>query len=166
MQNLVPLAAEANEPARENRLVLRVLEVWRRARADYALPLVGSLDASDMGTDAENVFSIDLRNPAGPCFSQIGAAVRVAGWPGEQPALVAHCPEDSVLGLVSQHWREIVDRGVPVTRGGAGVHEGAPVLYRGVLMPLVDAQGRIVVIMGAANWRAVEESHGAPNECG
>jgi len=166
MNNVVPLTKEAPEPARENRLVLRVLEVWRQARLDFAPPLVGSLVAADMGADAEHVFAIDLRHPEGPCFTEIGAAVRVAGWPGERPALISACPEDSVLGLVSQHWREIIDRGVPVTRGGAGVHEGAPVLYRGVLMPLVDAQGRIVAIMGAANWRAVEESHGAPSECG
>jgi len=160
LPSVAPIAVEP-VAVRESRLVLRVLAVWRYARSEDAPPRAGALDADDMGEDADYVFTIDVLHKDGPCFAQIGAAVCPAGWPGEQLALVADCPEDCVLALVAQQWREIADRGVPVTRGGAGINDGQAVLYRGILMPLVDETGRISVILGAANWRAVEESHGA-----
>lgn len=162
MQNIVPITPEASAAIRESRLALRVLAVWRLASAEDELPRAGMLSAADTGEDAAHIFMIEVPRQGGARFSHIGEAVRVAGWPNDAVPLVADCPDDSVLGLVARHWREIVERRVPVTRGGAGVNDGEPVLYRGVLMPLVDADGRISLIMGAANWRAVEESHGAP----
>jgi hypothetical protein len=164
LRYVVPIAPEAPATARESRLVLRVLAVWRYARSDEGPPRAESLHVDDMGDDADHIFVIDVTHAAGPCFTHIGAAVRVADWRGEQRPLVADCPEDSVLGLVAHQWREIVDRGVPVTRGGNGVNDGQAVLYRGILMPLVDETGRISTIMGAANWRTVEESHGAARD--
>jgi hypothetical protein len=148
-------------PVREKRLVNRVLEVWRQARGDDPMPLVGSLPIAEFGADAERIFIIDLLHAKGPCFSYIGAAVRAAAWRGEEEALVAACPEDSVLGLVSRQWREVADRGVPITRGDSGINDGGPVLYRGILMPLANTSGQIVAIIGAANWRAVKESDDA-----
>ena len=164
MRYAVPVVPEAPAAIRESRLVLRVLAVWRNARSEDGPPRAASLRIGDMGDDADHIFVIDVAHPAGPCFIHIGAAVRIADWPGEQLPLVADCPEDSVLGLVAHQWREIVERGVPVTRGGGGVNDGQAVLYRGILMPLVDENGRISTIMGAANWRAVEESHGAARD--
>ena len=164
MRYVVPIATEAPATIRESRLVLRVLAVWRYARDDDGPPRAGSLHVGDMGEDADHTFVIDVTHAAGPCFTHIGAAVRIADWPRERVPLVADCPEDSVLGLVAHQWHEIVDRGVPVTRGGSGVNDGEAVLYRGILMPLVDETGRISTIMGAANWRAVEESHGAARD--
>ncbi len=75
---------------------------------------------------------------------------------------LADCPVESVLGLSSRNWREIIERRVPVTRGGIGRHEGGPVLYRSIMVPLVDPNGGISLIMGAANWRKVEEQDGRP----
>lgn len=161
MENLVPSAPETPAVIRESRLVLRVLTVWRLASAEDELPRAGALSAADMAEDADHIFTIDVPHKGSARFREIGMAVRVSGWPSGETALVADCPDDSVLGLVTRHWREIVERRVPVTRGGTGINDGEPVLYRGVLMPLVDASGRISVIMGAANWRAVQESHGA-----
>jgi hypothetical protein len=160
LQNAVHIEPEVRSPALEKRMVLRVLDVWRRACGEEVLPAAGSLVASDMGADADHVFIIDLLHPAGPCFTQIGAALRLASWPAVEEPLVARCPEKSVLSLVSRHWPEIADRRVPVTRAGGGMNEETSVLYRGVMMPLVDESGRISAIIGAANWRTVEESHG------
>lgn len=161
LHEIFPVAAEASAPVREKRLVNRVLEVWRQARGDDPMPLVGSLAIAGFGEDADRIFIIDLLRAKGPCFSYIGAAVRVAAWRCDEEPMVAACPEDSVLGLVSRQWREVVDRGVPITRGDAGVNDGSPVLFRGILMPLASENGQIVAIMGAANWRAVKESDDA-----
>jgi hypothetical protein len=149
MSPVAPLAANLPAPVREKRLVLRVLELWRQACQDDMPPKVGSLGEADTGEDAGQVFMIDLLHEEGPCFTYIGEALRVDGWPAGGTALVAACPDHSVIGLVGRCWPEIVDRGVPVTRGGISV------LYRSIMAPLIDDHGRIARILGAANWRAV-----------
>jgi hypothetical protein len=161
---LAPKIDEAPAPAKEKRLVLRILELWRDAHDGDELPKIAALTPSDTGDDAPHVYVIDLADPAGPRFTYVGTALQIATWPSAEGALVRHCPDDSMLGLTSSHWDEIVERGVPVTRGGLGQHEGGPVLYRSILVPLADKDGRIAAIMGAANWRMVEEQDGIPVE--
>ena len=155
MSPVAPLAAHAPAPVREKRLVLRVLDLWRQACEGDAPPKLGAIGEADAGEDAPHVFRIDLLDAAGPRFVSIGAALRIAGWPGQDAALVASCPEHSVLGLVGRCWPEIVERGVPVTRGGVASNDGASVLYRSIMAPLVDDHGKIAGILGAANWRPV-----------
>ena len=155
MSPVAPLAAHAPAPVREKRLVLRVLELWRQACEDDMPPKLGAIGEDDAGEDAPHVFRIDLLDAAGPRFVSIGAALRIPGWPGQGAALVASCPEHSVLGLVGRCWPEIVERGVPVTRGGVASNDGVSVLYRSIMAPLADDHGKIAGILGAANWRPV-----------
>ncbi len=164
MQNIVPMPSDAPAPVTEKRLVLRILDLWRRFHVGDQMPLASALTAGETGADAEYVYMIDICHIAGPRFTYIGQALQVPDWPGSKEALIANCPEDSVLGLTSRNWREIVDREVPVTRGGVGRNCGEAVLYRSILVPLADESGRIAVIMGAANWRLVEEQSGTPVE--
>lgn len=160
MSQVVPFASNALTPAHEKRLVLRVLELWRRANQSDELPRAGSVTPANTGADIEYVYMIDVADRASPRFTHIGEALRSDAGPPGHDTLVAECLEESVLGLSSRNWREIVDRRVPVTRGGIGRHEGGAVLYRSIMMPFVDETGRITVIMGAVNWRAVEEQDG------
>lgn len=164
MFEVAPVIDAAPAPVSEKRLVLRILELWRAAQQDDQLPLVASLTPADTGADAEHVYVIDVSDPAGPRLTYVGLALQVASWPSADGVLVAHCPEDTMLALISRHWDEIVGRGVPVTRGGIGQHAGGPVLYRSIMVPLFDESGRLSVIMGAANWRTVEAQDGTPAE--
>ncbi len=157
---IMPMAEQA-APAREKRLVLRMLELWREAHRAERLPQAKALGVADTGSDADHVFTIDAAHKAGACFTYVGDALRPSTWAAPAQALVAHCPNDLILEPASRAWREIVDRGVPVTRGGIGRHSGSLVLYRSILLPLADEEERISIIMGAANWRQVEEQHGA-----
>ena len=159
------MATPASAPQTEKRLVLRMLDLWRRFHQGDQMPQAGTLNPADAGADADHVYMIDISNVSGPRFTYIGQALQVPGWPAVSEALITECPQDSVLGLTSRHWREIVDREVPVTRGGIGRNRGEAVLYRSIMVPLVDESGRIAVIMGAANWRlVVEEQSGTPIE--
>ena len=155
MSPVAPLAVHVPAPIREKRLVLRVLELWRQACAGDLVPRLGAVGEADGGEDAVHMFRIDLLHQAGPRFAYIGEALRIADWPDRSAALVAACPEHSVLGLVGRCWPEIVERGVPVTRGGVASNNGVSVLYRSVMAPLADERGRIAGILGAANWRPV-----------
>ncbi len=162
MSSVIPFAPNSPAPAPEKRLVLRILELWRRAHHTNELPSAASLSAADTGADRDHVYMIDVVYPGGPCFTHIGEALRGADWAQGEPMPLTDCPVESVLGLSSRNWREIIERRVPVTRGGIGRHEGGPVLYRSIMVPLVDPNGGISLIMGAANWRKVEEQDGRP----
>jgi hypothetical protein len=151
-------------PAPEKRLVLRMLELWRRARKDDPLPHASDITVADVGSDAEHVYMIDVLDPAGPRFTYVGSALHAAGGPPSPGTLVAECPDETVLTLTARHWREIVERHVPVTRGGVGRHGGSSVLYRSIMMPLADESGRISTLLGAVNWRALEEQYVTPAE--
>jgi len=151
-----PQAAGAPAARREKRLALRVLELWRQARIDDLAPKAGALQPAHAGEDEPYVFMIELYDGAPPRFTYVGAAVRPAGFPSMSDPLLSECPEDSVLHLVTRDWLEIVERGVPVTRGGKGTNNGKTVRYRGTMAPLVDEDGVICAIIGAANWRATE----------
>ena len=163
MQNLATNTAVAPLVVREKRLVLRVLGVWREARGEELLPFTDMLSPADMGEDADHVFMMDLLNAAGPRFTYVGEALRVGNWAPGSEALITDCPENSVLRLASQPWQEIVNRRVPITRGGPGVNGDVSVLYRSIMTPLVDRWDRISVIIGAANWRVVEAGETVPD---
>lgn len=158
------MAPPAAAPHTEKRLVLRMLDLWRRFHQGDQMPLAKMLTQAEAGADADHVFLIDICHIAGPRFTYVGEALQVPGWPNGAEALINDCPQESVLGLTCRHWREIVDREVPVTRGGIGRNRGEAVLYRSIMVPLIDETGRIAVIMGAANWRSVEEKSGTPVE--
>jgi len=149
-------ASPSPAPRREKRLVLRLLEAWRQARIDDLAPKAGSLGPADTGEDMPHVFTIELSDSAPPRFGFIGDAVRPRRFAADDKPLVEDCPHDCVLGHVSRYWKEIIERGVPVTRGGNGINDGKPVLYRGLMAPLVDEDGVICTIIGAANWRSVD----------
>ena len=152
-----PVTAGMPAPRREKRLVLRVLEIWRQARIDDLAPKAGAVKPADAGEDEPFVFMIELYDGAPPRFSYVGDALRPSGFPSSPDPLLDDCPKASVLHLATRDWLEIVERGVPVTRGGKGVNNGKPVRYRGTMAPLVDEDGVICAIPGAANWRAIEK---------
>lgn len=152
------------EAGSDKRLVIRMLELWRRARRADRLPHMAQFAPADAGADAAYLFQIDVLSPTGARFTHIGSGLHLPDWPSKPAPLVMECPEDSVLSLSSRHWREIVTRRVPVTRGGISRHLGGLVLYRSIMLPLGDDDGRISSIMGAANWRTVEEQPPTPVE--
>ena len=152
------------EAGSDKRLVIRMLELWRRARRGDRLPNLAQFTAADAGADAAHLFQIDVLSQTGARFTHIGSGLHLPDWPTKPAPLVMECPEDSVLSLSSRHWREIVTRRVPVTRGGISRHLGGLVLYRSIMLPLADDEGRIASIMGAANWRTVEEQPPTPVE--
>jgi hypothetical protein len=152
------------ESSSDKRLVIRMLELWRRARGGERMPNAARLTPADAGADAAYLFQIDVLSPTGARFTHIGSGLHLPDWPTKPAPPVLECPEDSVLSLSSRHWREIVTRRVPVTRGGISRHLGGLVLFRSIMMPLTDEEGRIASILGAANWRTVEEQPPTPVE--
>jgi len=162
-QGAIATSVAQSAPLAEQRLVLRILTLWRAAHIGETLPQPAAMTVAATGDDAHNVYLLEIGAAEEARFAYIGETLLPRPWRGvEASRSVADCPRDTILGLASTHWHEIVERRVPVTRGGIGWHNAAPVLYRAIMVPLFDAGGTISAIMGAVNWRPVEVQDGTP----
>ena len=71
---------------------------------------------------------------------------------------VAEVPENSLAGKSASFHREVVEKAVPISRGGEFVKpDGSTVLYRSVILPMSDDGETISGLLGAANCRELAE---------
>ena len=67
-------------------------------------------------------------------------------------------PENTLAEWSVSYYREVIERGVPISRGGEFTKsDGTTVLYRGVLLPMSDDGATISGLWGAANCREPAE---------
>jgi hypothetical protein len=141
----------------ERRLVHRILAHWRSIRADGALPRFEDVDFSETPDVEPHSFVVDLEgDPSAPMFVGIGdeLAAHLDGSLVGRP--ISAAPEDCLPGAAISYIDEILDKGAPVSRGGAlTTANGTTLLYRSILLPMSDDGKTITGILGAANCRVV-----------
>ena len=77
------------------------------------------------------------------------------------PQTVRNCqlsdvPAASLIEHAASYYYEILDRGVPISRGGEFVkYDGTKVLYRSIILPMSDDGTTVSGLFGAANCREV-----------
>lgn len=148
---------------REQRLILRVLARYRSLCGEAALPRRAQIDPRLFGSDWRNCLLIDI-DPQLECsrFAFVGDGLRDPSWPTLERQSLADCGEGTLLALATGSLGRVLAKGVPVSSGGVGTHNGIPIVYRCILLPLAENQGRIDGVLGAANYReipVVEEVH-------
>ena len=143
-------------PGCERRLVLRILEHWRAARGARRAPTLDDLALDHAPELWENAFLLAVREDGGMVFTAVGevfqsySPVRLVG------VALAELPPDSLVAHFASFAGEVLARVVPITCGGQIPATGEPVvLYRSIVLPVADADGRISALLGAANWREV-----------
>ncbi len=156
---------------REKRLVLRVLERWRSLCEGDALPRRAQIDPRLFGKDWTHCVLIDIDPKLERSrFAFVGDALRDPNWPALERQSLAECQENTLLHAATSYAARVIAKGVPISTGGVGMHEGAPVVYRSILMPLSEGSGRIDGLLGAVNCREIPveedvhplQQHGAP----
>lgn len=148
---------------REQRLVLRVLARWRSLCRGGALPRRAQIDPQFFGQDWANCLLIDV-DPKLECsrFAAVGDALRDPSWPTLDRQSLSECQESTLLYVATSYAARVIAKGVPISTGGVGIHEGQPIVYRSILLPLAESEGRIDGLLGAANFREIpvsEEIH-------
>ena len=75
---------------------------------------------------------------------------------GQYPTFANVNPANSLIEQAASYYQEILDRGVPISRGGEFVkYDGMKVLYRSIILPMSDDGITVSGLLGAANCREV-----------
>ena len=75
---------------------------------------------------------------------------------------MSECEEGSLLHAMVSSAPRVLAMRLPISSGGVLTHDGEPVLYRCILLPLSEADGHIDGLLAAASYRTVamtEEIH-------
>ncbi len=149
--------------SREQRLVLRVLAQWRSLCRDGALPRRAQIDPQLFGQDWANCLLIDVDPRLERSrFAYVGEHLRDPSWPTLDRQSLAECQESTLLYVATTYASRVLAKGVPISTGGVGIHQGDPIVYRSILLPLAESGQRIDGMLGAANFREIpvtEEIH-------
>lgn len=141
----------------ERRLVLRLLIYWREICVERRFPSFGDVDPCEIPSIWPSAFVLDVAGHrddplfriAGPKYAPF-AARPLMGAP------VSRAPANSVIEKSVAFFREVLDKEVPITRGGELFRpNGAKVLYRSILLPMSDDGKAVSGLLGAANCREV-----------
>ncbi len=148
---------------REQRLVLRVLAQWRSLCRGGALPRRAQIDPQLFGQDWANCLLIDIDPKLERSrFAAVGENLRDPNWPTLDRQSLSECQESTLLYVATSYAARVLTKGVPISTGGVGIHQGEPIVYRSILLPLAEGEGRIDGMLGAANFREIpisEEIH-------
>lgn len=140
----------------EQRLVLRVLAQWQALCAEDALPRRSQIDPAHFGKDWMNCLLIDIDPRSERSrFAFVGDRLRDPSWPTLERQAIGDCQENTLLHLATSYIPRVLSKGVPVSTGGVGIHQSVPIVYRSILLPLSEGDGRIDGVLGAANYREI-----------
>ncbi len=142
----------------ERRMVHRLLTLWRDARGEGPMPTLAAVLAQDLADILPDMYVIALPPGGGePTFERLGPAIAeeiAADLVGEPLSAV---PEGCLLKQALECVGEVVDRKVPMTRGGEFTNtRGQTILFRGIIAPLGDDAGSMRYLLGAANCKVVD----------
>lgn len=149
--------------SREQRLVLRVLTQWRGLCRNDSPPRRSQVDPRLFAQDWGNCLLIDI-DPKIECsrFSYVGELLRDPRLPTIDRQSLAECPEGTLLHAATSYASRVLAKRAPISTSGVGVHQGVPVVYRSILLPLAEDGEHIDGMLGAANFReipATEDVH-------
>jgi hypothetical protein len=142
--------------AQEQRLVMRVLARWRGLCAGTVLPRRSQIDPQLFGQDWSYCLLVDIDpRPERSRFAFVGEQLRDPNWPTLERQSLAECQENTLLHVATSYLSRVLAKGVPISTGGVGLHQGAPIVYRSILLPLSESGSRIDGMLGAANYREI-----------
>jgi len=142
----------------EKRLVTRVLDYWRETAMDRRFPHLDQIDAAVIGDDWINCALIKFA----PKIEELLFVVVGDNLLPPQHAVlddrpVSACPHACVLRVMMNYLPRFHPNGGPLAVSGTCQHGGAPVLFRGVLLPLSDDDVHIDHVLTAASFRELHQ---------
>lgn len=152
--------AEEMPAGMERRLVLRLLLYWRKICGERDYPSFQDVDPSAIPSIWPNAFVLEVAWPSEESVYRIAGPDYAADC--DQPLVgmkISQAPENSLVGKSVTYIDEVLEKGVPITRGGEFFRDnGVKVLYRSILLPMSDDGETISGLLGAANCREVADA--------
>jgi hypothetical protein len=144
----------------ERRMVLRLLSQWREWCGDDQYPSFSSVDPTQIAEIWDYCFVLDIvGHEDNPIVRTIGRELQNYMSEQVRNCALSDVPVSSLIEHAAAYYHEILDRGVPISRGGEFVkYDGMKVLYRSIIMPMSDDGINVSGLLGAANCREVPNS--------
>ena len=139
----------------ERRMHVRAYNYWAGLLDGRDFPSIEDLEPDSVADFAPYSVLLDFTagrdNPATP---YIGSAVRAeCDLPGDVKA-IADVPSRSLLSRLTDHYLQIIANRAPIGFEAEFVNQrGAPICYRGILMPFSSDGDTIDFIYGVINWK-------------
>lgn len=138
-------------------MVLRLLTHWRDWTGDAQYPSFAQVNPAGMAEIWDYSFVLDvIGHEDNPVVRTVGSEFQAY-----LPVAVRNCalsdvPASSLIEHAASYYQEILDRGVPISRGGEFIkYDGMKVLYRSIILPMSDDGATVSGLLGAANCREV-----------
>ena len=142
----------------ERRMQVRAYNYWVSLLDGREYPSIEDLEPGNLSDFANNSVLLDFTagrdNPATP---YIGSAIREECGLGDNVQSTADIPSRSLLSRLTDHYLQIIANRAPVGFEAEFINQhGAPICYRGILMPFSSNGDTIDFIYGVINWKAAE----------
>lgn len=150
-----PADGSADSRGRERRATYRALAYWEKLCVEGAEPTTERLDADAPAGLREALFVVRLRYPAEQSvIEEAGTALDgICGKPATGRPLAEAIPA-SLRDTFADLTRVIRSYGKPVLNSGTTLTGlGQTVLYRSILMPIGNADGKVTSYLGAIGYR-------------
>ncbi len=140
-------------------MVLKILAHWREMCGERNFPSFEDVDPGSISEIWDNVFVLDLTGHENdPLFRLAGDSLAAFTGSTLRNVPMSAVPENTLAEKSARYYREVIDKGVPISRGGEFTKsDGTKVLYRGVILPMSDDGETISGLLGAANCRELAQ---------
>lgn len=166
-ENLVTDYLQAVRTGLENpQFQVQALNFWANLPIERDCPQITALDLQAETSFRPFSVLLDLGGGAdGPAISFLGEQLADRCGVDRSLALLRQAPEDSLLALLPEHYREAIVRRRPVSFSGQldGAGRG-DTQYRGVVLPFISEGGEIDHVYAVITWQEAAEDFGADAE--
>ncbi len=153
----------------EYRFILPLFAYWRSIGTDDLIPSFAGVDLSELQDLHSQCFAVELvGGGSAPIFVAMGSQLATHLHKSLIGCPISDAPVDSLPGIALSYIDEMLEKGVPISRGGEFVQsDGTKMLYRSVLLPMSDDGENIDAVLGGANCRVIVDeatTHHLPEE--
>lgn len=143
----------------ERRLVARVLRHWHDMAVGQRFPNRTQIDPWLVGDDWASCAVVQLEPKLDQSsFIVVGPNLLPPQHESLEGKPIAACPHNALLAALIKYLPRFQPNGGPLSVVGTAAHGAAPVLFRGVLLPLSDDGGaHIDSVLAAANFRELRK---------
>ena len=142
----------------ERRMHVRAYNYWVSLLDGRDYPSIEDLEPANVTDFAPNSVLLDFTGGRDdPATSYIGAAIRHECGLDDAVETITDIPSRSLLSRLTDHYLQIIANRAPVGFEAEFVNQrGAPICYRGILMPFSSDGDTIDFIYGVINWKDAE----------
>ena len=144
----------------EKRLTMYPMGFWRDMCGDRPMPHMDDFNPDTLEDWRANCFSLwpDETGKDGE-FQEIGQRIANVSNVTAEHRKVSQVPEQTLLRVATDAMSVVIEDARPALDEGDFVDwQGRTCLYRGILLPLSDGEGRVSLILGGADCKIIEAS--------